>query len=101
MARPAYTRLDIDLTVARNFQEVLGIGNAYDGVIINTLPVGATVSIAFGPNSPLIPLLQQGQDLHFLDMCANPFFANEGLFISNPAGIGTLVLIVSVGTVQA
>jgi hypothetical protein len=98
MASVNYQRLDIDLSIARpNLVAVTGQGVTYDGLTIIQLPVGAAVSLAFGVNRPEIPLLAQGQSFAFIDVCGNPFQSDEGLLVTNPAGAGVLIILLSVG----
>jgi len=93
--KPNYQRFDLDLATVRTAAEVIGVGTQFDGVTVIQLPGGAVVSISFGGNGAFIPLLIQGQSFAFKDVCDNPFPANEGLFIQNPAGAGTLILLVT------
>jgi hypothetical protein len=96
--KPNYQRLDIDISVARPTPiAITGQGVAYDGITVIQLPAGAVVSVAFGANSQPIPLLQQGQSFGFLDVCGNPFQCTEGLFVTNAAGAGNVVILLSVG----
>lgn len=97
---PNYQRLDIDLAVARpNLTAIIGQGVTYDGLTVLQLPGGAVISLAFG-NGQQLPLLQQGQTFAFLDVCGNPFLCTEGLFATNPAGAGIVIILLSVGNNQ-
>jgi len=101
MAAINYQRLDIDLAVARpNLEAVTGQGVAYDGLTIQVLPGGANVELAFGTNKQPIPINTQGQSFSFQDVCGNPYQCTEGLFMTNTAGAGFLVILLSVGGMQ-
>lgn len=97
MAAVNYKVVRIDLAAARAFQVIpeISVGVLYDGVTVIQLPGVGAASLAFGPSGDLIPLLVQGQGFNFKDVCDNPFPASDGLFISNPAGAGILILLVS------
>jgi hypothetical protein len=97
--KPLYQVLQIDLTVQRDGVELLGQGVEFDGVTVHQLPAVGAASLGFGSNSQsaMIPLVRT-EPFRFLDSCEHPFFCTEGLFITNPAGAGVLILIVSLGT---
>lgn len=98
MARPLYRVISLDLAVARAAAPIPGVdvGVKFDGVTVLQIPGGNTVGLSFG-NGDFIPILQAGP-FRFLDGCEHPFFCDEGLFLQNAAGAGTLVLLVSFGT---
>jgi len=93
--KPVYQVLQLDLAAQRDDAPVVEVGVRYDAVTIHQLP-GPGISMKLGPN-PAIPLLRT-ETHRFLDSCEHPFFCDEGLFITNPAGAGILILIVSMGT---
>lgn len=97
MAAPNYRVIQIDLAVARDANAIpeAGVGVEYDGFTVLALPGGNTVSLKCGPSKDNIPLLVAGQSFAFKDVCDNPFIANEGLFITNIAGAGILLLLLS------
>jgi len=97
MAKPLYQTLTVDLTVVRDSNAIVEVGVRYDAVKVHQLPAGNTVSLKFGGNSPNVPLLAV-ETFRFLDKCEHPFFCDEGLYITNVAGAGTLILLVSLGT---
>jgi hypothetical protein len=104
MAAPNYLVVNIDLAVARlSGQRVnqMDAGVKYDGVNVLAIPAGALAALAFGSNRQFLPLGFAGQEFEFLDECGRPFKADEGLFVQNPAGAGTLTLLVSLGTISA
>ena len=94
-----YTVARIDLATARSggtpIPEV-GIGTTYDSVTVIQLPVAAVVEIAFGETgeSKFFPLLIQGQAFTFKNADDCPLFVTEGLFVRNPVGVGTLILLI-------
>jgi hypothetical protein len=96
MAKPLYQVLNIDLAVPRDSNAIVEVGVKYDAVKIHQLPAGGGMFLKFGPN-PAIPLLRV-EELRFLDKCEHPFFCDEGLFLTNGAAVGILILIVSLGT---
>lgn len=86
----AYRVLNFDLSVVRSKELVTQTrNNEVATVNVVQLPNGAAVSIAFGSGGEDIPLLAQGAEF---ELCPAE---KEGLFITNPAGAGTLVLMVS------
>lgn len=96
MAKPLYQVIQVDLTAPRDSNAIVEVGVRYDAVKVHQLPAGNTVSLKFGQNPP-IPILST-ESFRFLDKCEHPFFCDEGLFLTNGAGAGTLILIVSLGT---
>ncbi len=99
MADLNYIVARVDLAVARVGGIPLpecGIGTAYDSVLVDQLPVGAVVEVAFGGNSEakFFPLLAQGQSFLFKDDKDCPLFVDDGLFIRNAVGVGVLILII-------
>lgn len=97
--KPIYQVVQLDLAVQRDGVEILGQGVEYDAVTIHQLPGVGAASLGFGSNGSgaMIPLLRP-ETFRFLDSCEHPFFCSEGLFVTNPAGAGILILIVSFGT---
>ena len=97
--KPNYQVLTIPLTGARSAEFIVQPGVAYDGLTIIELPggAGAGVSLAFGSNGNFIPMRSEGQSFAFIDVCGNPFQCDEGLLLTNPAGAGNLVILLSVG----
>lgn len=97
--KPLYQILQIDLAVPRDSNAIVEVGIRFDAVTVHQLPGGSVASLKLGPN-PDIPLLRT-ETFRFLDSCEHPFFCDEGLFLTNPAGAGVLILIVSLGTSPA
>lgn len=97
--QPNYAVVSFDLATARTDQPVAGIqvGTRFDSVTVLALPAGAGVSVRFGSNQH-IPLSVVNQSFRLLDSCEHPFFCDEGLFVTNPAGAGVCTLLVSLGT---
>jgi hypothetical protein len=93
-----YRVVQVDLATIRSApgENILPVGVAYTGVIVQALPVGAVCSIAFGENKDLIPLSQLGQSFDFTDECGHPFPVDEKLLFQNPVGAGIVVLLVSI-----
>lgn len=100
MASINYKVVRLDLATVRSEpgEALLGAGVAYDGVTVLALPAGAVCSLAFGENKDQVPLTQEGTSYEFLDPCGNPYSVDETLRFSNPAGGGTVVLLVSIGS---
>ena len=96
MAKPLYQVLQIDLAAQRDANAIVEVGVRFDAVTVHQLPGGSVASLRLGPN-PDIPLLRT-ETYRFLDSCEQPFFCDEGLFLTNPVGAGILILIVSLGT---
>lgn len=102
MPRPAYQVITVDLTNARvNPEQVPGVGQGvkYDGLTVMVLPGAANVFLGFGGNggADMVPITQAGLTFAFKDVCGNPFLCSEGLFITNAAAAGNLILFLSVG----
>lgn len=91
---PSYNVLTLDLATVRTAERVIPVGELYTGVYIKALPLGVSASIALGANRPFIPVLE-GETYELQDACGNPRACTEGLFVNNPAGAGSLVLIVT------
>lgn len=98
MPYPLYKVLTLDLATVRTRLAIpeFPTGIQFDAISVLDLPVGAAASVAFHPSGDLIPLVT-GRTIRFLDECERPFMATDGLFVSNPAGAGALVLLVSQG----
>jgi hypothetical protein len=96
MAKPLYQVLQIDVATPRDSNPIVEVGIKYDAVTIHQLPAGGGMSLKLGPNQA-IPLIRT-ETFRFLDKCEHPFFCDEGLFLTNVAGAGILILIVSLGT---
>ena len=98
MPKPGYRVITFDLTVANVLTQLLGPGQGYDSVTILSVPAGATVNLHFGPNADPFPVGNlQGETIETTTQDGNGCIipADEGLFIDNPAGAGSLVLSVS------
>lgn len=98
MAKPSYRIITVDLTVANVLTQLLGPGQGYDAVSILSVPAGATVNLHFGPNADPWPVGNlQGETIETTTQdgqgCIIP--ADEGLFVDNPAGAGSLIIGVS------
>lgn len=97
--KPVYQVIQLDLAAARDSNAIVEVGVRFDAVTVHQLPGGVAIGLKLGPN-PEIPLLRT-ETFRFLDSCEHPFFCDEGLFITNAAGAGVLILIVSMGTSPA
>jgi hypothetical protein len=95
-----YSTFQFDLAVARLEFPVLALGEPYDGITVMALPGGATASLKLGTNRDNIPLAL-GLSLALEDQDANPLPVNEGLFLTNAAAAGTLILLVSRGGLRS
>ncbi len=91
---PSYNVITVDLAVARTAERVVRVGEFFSTVYIKALPLGVVASIGIGENKPFIPI-EQGETYELTDSCGNPRACTEGLFVSNPAGAGVLLLLVS------
>lgn len=86
----AYQVLTFDLATVRDRELIQSTrNNAVATVAIVQLPAGAGVSIHFGQGGNGIPLLNQGMEFQ---PCPPE---RDGVYLSNPAGAGNLVLLVS------
>jgi hypothetical protein len=99
MAKPVYQIIVEPLNVANLDKNLLPPGVQYDGLTIIELPggAGAGVTLRFGGNNQPVPMRLEGQGWAFKDVCGNPFQCDEGLFLTNPATGGNLVIFLSVG----
>lgn len=99
--KPGYRVLNIDLTVARQVSLIdtsVGVGIGYDSVTILAVPAGATVNLHFGSNSDPYPVGNlQGETIETTTQDENGCIipTDDGLYIDNPAGAGTLTVGVS------
>lgn len=89
MSAPQYTIVDIDLAIARAApgERIVDVGVPVTSWTVLQYPAGAVVSIAVGQNKLPIPLVALGQEM---DEICPP--CDEGIFITNPAGAGTVRL---------
>jgi hypothetical protein len=84
-----YRVLTIDLTTARNRENIVLRDTIVEAVCILDAPGGLGCSIGFGASGDMIPLTTQGQTFA---MCPGE---NDGVFFTNPAGAGSLRLLIS------
>lgn len=86
----AYQVLQFDLATIRD-KEVINTtrNNPVATVSVIQLPAGAGVSIHFGQGGQAWPLLNQGA---MFEPCPPE---RDGVYLSNPAGAGTLILAVT------
>lgn len=103
MASINYRVVSLDLATLRSSPgaAILEVGTRYNAVTVMALPAGASASLAFGDNKDPIPLTAAGQSFAFLDDCGRPYSVDEALRLTNPAGAGTLTLLVSTGSTVA
>jgi len=87
---PNYQIFPLDLSVPRSApgEKIVEAGNKVESVTVLGLPASGA-SIALGANRPLIPLTTQGMTF---SLCPA---ADEGIFVSNAAGGGILLLFVA------
>lgn len=99
---PSYRVLTFDLTAARSRQSVpqVTVGSGYTAVKVLACPAGAGVLLAFGNNAEDVPA-ENGRSFEWVDQCGNPYPCTEGLLVTNPAGAGSLVLLVSFQTLTS
>jgi hypothetical protein len=90
---PAYNVLTLDLATVRTAERVVPVGEFYTSVYVKQLALGSAASIAIGANRPFIPLVE-GETYELTDECGNPRACTEGLFVANPAGAGSLILVI-------
>lgn len=88
MTRPSYDVVVIDLTVA-NAELARGTNQPIESITVQQLD--APANIRFGPGAPSVPLSVAGQTF---DICPA---LTEGVFITNAAGVGSLVLMLNFG----
>jgi hypothetical protein len=94
-----YTVVRLDLVTARGGGTPIldvPIGSGYNSVTVIQLPGGALIDVAFGETGEpkFVPLLAQGQSFLFMDDADCPLFVEKGLFVRNPVGVGTVILLV-------
>ena len=98
MAKPKYGVFTIALATAHTSPlEIVPTGTEIDAVTVVGLGVGVAANLIFGANSQEVPV-SQGDSWEVSveeDGCLVPL--NEGLFMTNPAGAGNLVVVVSFG----
>lgn len=100
MAAPDYSRRSFDLATARDRGAILDAGTLINGVTVVSVPAGAVAQLHFGANRDPIDLATGDQwDCSVVDANGCPKPMDEGLFMSNPAGAGSIVLIISFGPV--
>jgi hypothetical protein len=92
--KPSYRVLELDLTTLRDRTQVLTPGQAYTAVSVRRCPGGAGLELSFGSNADLDEAVE-GDTYQFLDKCGHPLPCDDGLYVTNPAGAGTVRLLVS------
>lgn len=93
MSGPAYTVLNLDLTVQRTDEPIVNVGVPVESIAVLGLPIGTSASLRIGTNKPPVPLLTQGMSIE--EICPNN---DEGVFLTNALGAGTLVLFIAFGS---
>ena len=97
-ANASYRVLTFDLTNARDREMILPLGVSYDGVGIRAVPLGVTIALGIGEGNDNIEVaLGEWLEARGLDERGCPAAVDRGLFLTHPAGAGTLVLLVSTG----
>lgn len=91
MSAPSYSVVALDLSVARDHARIADVGQVIGAVTVLQLPAGSTCALTLGTNRGDIPLLIPAQ---LFDMCPA---CDEGIFFTNPAGVGIVILLLSVG----
>jgi hypothetical protein len=100
VAAPDYQVLQLDLANARTAAPIIDVGTKYNAVVVQALPGGAGVSLHFGANKQAVPIAAgDSWEVHAVDGQGCVRAADEGLFMTNPIGAGTVVLVVSGGEV--
>lgn len=92
--RPNYRVLVLDLAVARTAGEVLadvGVGTPYFSVSVLDGSATPTAFLRLGPNADPIPAYP---GLLLETSCPGQPLSDQGLFVANAAGAGTLTLFV-------
>lgn len=101
MAKPSYQVLTLDLTQARTKKSIVDNGSRVDSVAVLSMPAGTVAALSFGTNSDDIPIgVGDTYDVSGFDAAGCPVPLDEGVFLTNPVGAGTLVLLISYGSVQ-
>lgn len=98
MSRPRYSTIARNLATARTSpEELVPVGTEIDNVTVVGLPAGAVANLHFGTGAEPVPVTQgQSWDTNEeVDGCLVPL--TEGLYLSNPAGAGQVVVVVSYG----
>lgn len=100
MAAPDYSRRGFDLVTARERSPIIDPGTLINGVTVLVVPAGAVAQLHFGANRDPIDLATGDQwDCSVVDADGCPRPMDEGLFMSNPAGAGQILLLISFGPV--
>lgn len=99
MAAPDYSRRAFDLAVARDRTAILDPGTLINGVTVLSVPAGAVAQLHFGANRDPIDIAtgDQWDCSVVVDGCPKPM--DEGLFMTNPAGAGNVLLLISFGPI--
>lgn len=102
MAAPDYSRRAIDLAVAHDRTQIVDPGTLINGVSVLFVPAGAAAQLHFGANKDPVDIATGDQwDCSVVDARGCPRPMDEGLFVTNPAGAGNVVLVVSFGPIGA
>jgi hypothetical protein len=88
--KPNLIRVDVDLAVVRTAPgvEFVPHGAMVEAIIPLIVPAGSGLVMQIGDNNPLIPM----------EVCPNleDVCCDEGIKFSNPAGVGTAVVLFSI-----
>lgn len=102
MAAPDYSRRSFDLATLRDRTQIVDAGVLINGVTILAVAAGAGAQIHFGSNrDPIDVVAGDSWDISATGSDGCPVPLDEGLFLSNPAGAGTLQLLISSGPIGA
>lgn len=99
MASPDYQKIVFDLTAAHDRQRVVDVGTKINHLAIEAVPLGTTALFHLGNKEGIPIVIGESWDVWADDSQGCPVPHDEGLFISNVAGAGSLQIVVSFGAV--
>lgn len=99
MSTPDYRPVSLDMAVARTQTPVVEVGTKINHVAIISVPAGSNALLHIG-NKEGIPIVAGDSWDIWADGPDNcPVAHDEGLFVTNPSGSGSLQLVISFGNV--
>lgn len=102
MAAPDYSRRTFDLAVARDRGTIVDVGLLINGVTVLAVAAGAGAQLHFGAGrDPIDVVAGDSWDISAIGPDGCPVPLDEGLFLTNPAGAGSLQLLISFGPIGA
>jgi hypothetical protein len=100
MAAPDYNLRSFDLAQSRDRSTIIDQGTRINGVEVKEVPAGAAVFLHFGSGRDPYPIVTGDAweiSADGPDGCPVPL--DEGLYMTNSAGAGTVTLMISFGLV--